>query len=69
MGLSEMIPNIYKREKPIQVMKCISCHREISPHENAVIFPCPRCEESIVRCEKCRVLANPYKCSCGFEGP
>ncbi|MBU7018384.1 MAG: DUF1610 domain-containing protein, partial [Theionarchaea archaeon] len=33
-------------------MKCISCHREISPHENAVMFPCPRCEETIVRCEK-----------------
>ncbi|MBU7010719.1 MAG: DUF1610 domain-containing protein [Theionarchaea archaeon] len=53
----------------MQPMKCTSCHREVSPHEKVVTFPCPQCDETIVRCEKCRILANPYKCSCGFEGP
>ena len=53
----------------MQPMRCTSCHREVSPHENVVTFSCPRCDEPIVRCERCRVLANPYKCSCGFEGP
>ncbi|MCK4247088.1 MAG: DUF1610 domain-containing protein [Methanomicrobia archaeon] len=50
-------------------MRCISCNREIAPDEKGVKFPCPNCDRIIVRCEKCRVLANPYKCECGFEGP
>ncbi|MBU7015717.1 MAG: DUF1610 domain-containing protein [Theionarchaea archaeon] len=53
----------------MQPMKCTSCQKEISPHEKVVTFPCPQCEETVIRCEKCRVLANPYRCSCGFEGP
>lgn len=62
-------PNVYKRERNMQPMKCTSCQKEISPHEKVVTFPCPQCEETVIRCEKCRVLANPYRCSCGFEGP
>ncbi|RZN48531.1 DUF1610 domain-containing protein [archaeon] len=54
----------------MKFMKCSSCHREITPKEKMVQFPCPECEETVIRCEKCRVLGNKYTCtSCGFVGP
>ncbi|MHC1598621.1 MAG: zinc finger domain-containing protein [Candidatus Methanofastidiosia archaeon] len=51
-------------------MECTSCKRKITPKEKMVKFPCPECEMEIIRCEKCRVLGNKYKCpGCEFEGP
>ncbi|MCC7569546.1 MAG: zinc finger domain-containing protein [Candidatus Methanofastidiosa archaeon] len=51
-------------------MECSSCKRKIAPKEKMVKFPCPACTAEIIRCEKCRVLANDYTCpECGFVGP
>ncbi|HII95492.1 MAG: hypothetical protein AMQ22_01941 [Candidatus Methanofastidiosum methylothiophilum] len=51
-------------------MKCTSCKREITSNEQAVQFPCPSCDEIVIRCERCRVLVNKYQCKCGeFVGP
>ena len=48
---------------------CGACNREVT--DDFVEFKCPSCGKSrIVRCEKCRQQAKPYKCEeCGFEGP
>jgi len=50
---------------------CSSCNKPIDPREKAVKFYCPECGKVLIRrCERCRLLARPYKCeNCGFEGP
>lgn len=53
------------------VLKCVSCGKRVETESYWVRFPCPECgQENIIRCERCRKLANKYKCTkCGFEGP
>ena len=47
--------------------KCNSCNYE---GDNVTIFECAKCENSIVRCSKCKSLSIEYDCSkCGFRGP
>ncbi len=52
-------------------LRCVSCGKRVETENFWVEFPCPSCGEvKIIRCERCRKLANPYKCGkCGFEGP
>lgn len=45
---------------------CVTCGAKAG---TMVEFPCPECDERIVRCEHCRRVNNPYKCKCGFVGP
>jgi predicted RNA-binding Zn-ribbon protein involved in translation (DUF1610 family) len=51
--------------------KCSTCGRSVVSEKLWVEFRCPACrKETIVRCEKCKRLENPYTCkSCGFTGP
>ena len=46
--------------------RCISCGREVVEYAE---FPCPECDQKIVRCNYCRENKNKYNCKCGFEGP
>ncbi len=57
--------------KEMTIKRCTSCNGVIGAGENFVEFPCPSCGEAkIIRCEKCKVLVNEYKCpACGFVGP
>jgi len=50
---------------------CISCGKKVETESSWIEFDCPSCgKEKVTRCEKCRRLANIYKCpECGFEGP
>ncbi len=52
-------------------LRCTTCKENVIADEGWVKFLCPNCGEFlIVRCSKCRRLANPYRCEkCGFEGP
>ncbi len=52
-------------------LRCVSCGKKVETENFWVEFDCPNCsEEKIIRCERCRRLANVYKCGkCGFEGP
>jgi len=54
-----------------EAMRCTSCGRRIEAEDFWVEFVCPKCgKESIIRCEKCKKLVNPYECpKCGFRGP
>jgi len=47
---------------------CTTCGKQTKTY---VEFPCPACGEvKIVRCQHCREVVNPYKCTkCGREGP
>lgn len=48
-------------------MECVSCKKKTV---KSVIFPCPKCKNKILRCEKCRSLSCEYKCpKCSYEGP
>lgn len=50
--------------------RCVSCKEEISSHPHSVQFKCPNCDETIIRCGKCRKLMLKWTCpSCGFTGP
>lgn len=51
--------------------KCSTCGRSVESERIWVEFRCPACrKETIVRCEKCKRLENPYTCKgCGFKGP
>ncbi len=55
----------------IAMKHCTSCNSVIAPGEHFAEFPCPKCGKTIIiRCEKCKVLANEYTCpECGFIGP
>ncbi len=55
----------------LELPVCSSCGKTIPPYERAARFLCPNCGEVVIwRCERCRRLANTYKCpKCGFEGP
>lgn len=46
--------------------KCTSCEKETT---EGVEFECPKCNNKIFRCTKCRELSIDYKCKCGFVGP
>lgn len=46
--------------------RCLTCGRLAKEYTE---FPCPQCSETIVRCNHCREIRNPYKSTCGFEGP
>ncbi len=51
-------------------MKCVSCGRKVETEPVWVEFLCPGCgKESIIRCDKCKRMENPYTCKCGFTGP
>lgn len=52
-------------------LRCGSCGKRVETESFWAEFPCPACSgEKIIRCERCRRLANSYKCGkCGFEGP
>lgn len=52
-------------------LRCGSCGKRVETESFWAEFPCPACKgEKIIRCERCRRLANSYKCGkCGFEGP
>ncbi|MCL2115389.1 MAG: zinc finger domain-containing protein [Methanobrevibacter sp.] len=50
-------------------VECKSCKQEIPLIDTYVKFTCPECDETIVRCEKCRTFGHTYICECGFEGP
>jgi hypothetical protein len=52
-------------------MNCTNCGKSIEAESNWVEFPCPKCGKgTIVRCDKCKKLENPYKCpKCNFVGP
>ncbi|MGC9309960.1 MAG: zinc finger domain-containing protein [Candidatus Nanoarchaeia archaeon] len=45
---------------------CSSCGQETN---KGVSFPCPKCNEKITRCDRCRELSIEYQCKCGFKGP
>ncbi|NPE29621.1 RNA-binding protein [Methanococcoides sp. SA1] len=48
-------------------MKCTSCNKETT---KIVKFPCAKCKNEILRCDKCRSLSIEYKCTkCGHKGP
>ncbi len=51
--------------------KCVSCGKRIESETDWVEFSCPSCGKgSIIRCSKCKILQNNYKCpECGFVGP
>ncbi|MCK5452262.1 MAG: RNA-binding protein [Candidatus Aenigmarchaeota archaeon] len=53
------------------MVKCISCGKDVSKGINFSKFKCPKClEAEIVRCDRCKLLVNQYKCpKCGFVGP
>ncbi len=55
----------------IIMVKCISCGKDVSKGINFSKFKCPKClEAEIVRCDRCKLLVNQYKCpKCGFVGP
>lgn len=53
----------------IEVFRCSTCGARVIIGEGAVKFPCPYCDELIVRCARCRKLAREYKSKCGFVGP
>ncbi|MDD2444736.1 MAG: zinc finger domain-containing protein [Candidatus Nanoarchaeia archaeon] len=47
--------------------KCISCDKKSL---DSVKFPCPKCKNEIMRCNKCRSLSIDYVCpKCGYRGP
>jgi predicted RNA-binding Zn-ribbon protein involved in translation (DUF1610 family) len=48
-------------------MRCTSCGSELD--KGSVVLECPKCDNKIARCGKCRNLSIKYKCKCGFEGP
>ncbi len=50
-------------------LTCISCGATISIGEGSNKFPCPKCDELIGRCARCRKLGKKYISKCGFEGP
>lgn len=51
-------------------MQCVSCERDVMTIEGSVIFKCPKCGETIVRCGICRKRGVKYTCpNCGFTGP
>ncbi|MBI4173336.1 MAG: RNA-binding protein [Candidatus Aenigmarchaeota archaeon] len=52
-------------------LKCMSCGRKVETEKQWVEFKCPQCTKtSILRCESCKKLENPYECKeCGFVGP
>ena len=53
----------------VEVFRCSTCGARVVIGEGAVKFPCPYCDELIVRCARCRKLAREYKSKCGFIGP
>lgn len=55
--------------RDIEVFTCKTCGARAVIGSGAVKFPCPYCDELIVRCAKCRRLGREYKSSCGFIGP
>ena len=43
---------------------CVSCGKKVETENYWVEFDCPECgKEKITRCERCRRLANVYKCT------
>jgi hypothetical protein len=46
--------------------RCITCGKNA---REFVLFPCPGCGTELTRCSFCRENRNPFKCTCGFEGP
>ena len=46
--------------------RCISCGRNTKDFAE---FPCPDCDEKVVRCHYCRENRNKYTSPCGFNGP
>lgn len=56
-------------EKGIERLSCITCGDVVVIGKGVTMFPCPMCDEIIVRCAKCRKLGRKYKSQCGFEGP
>jgi predicted RNA-binding Zn-ribbon protein involved in translation (DUF1610 family) len=58
-------------EKKERKPRCITCGVSVESERIWVEFKCPGCgKESIIRCEKCKRLENPYTCKgCGFTGP
>ncbi|PIZ48929.1 RNA-binding protein [Candidatus Woesearchaeota archaeon CG_4_10_14_0_2_um_filter_57_5] len=49
---------------------CVTTKVPITNIEGSVNFPCPQCNEEIVRSGKARAIAARYTCpKCGFTGP
>ncbi len=56
----------------ILMPRCSSCNKVVHPRDiSVVVFQCPNCGKGIIiRCSKCRQMANIAKCSvCGYEYP
>jgi len=56
-------------ERSMERLRCVSCGDVVAIGNGATKFPCPMCDETIIRCAKCRKLGRKYKSLCGFEGP
>ncbi len=49
---------------------CNSCGRDISVIKDSVIFKCSNCNNTVVRCGKCRIKGTEFTCPvCGLVGP
>jgi len=56
----------------IDMPRCSACGKVIHPRDiGATAIQCPNCGEGIIiRCGKCRGMANVAKCDiCGYEFP